>query len=103
MKTKYLFCALLCIISLGTIKAADLYVRNLVAGGSYPTISAAITAANDGDHIIIRPKTNNVPYLENLTINKSLTFASEINFSNYYVQGTTSIVPVITNQKRSIL
>lgn len=95
MKTKYLLCALLCIISLGKIKATDLYVRDLGAGGAYSTISEAITAANDGDRIIIRPKTGNVPYLENLTINKSLTLASEINFSKYYVQGTISIVPAV--------
>lgn len=95
MKTKYLVCALLCIISLEKIKAADLYVRDLGAGGAYSTISEAITAASDGDRIIIRPKTSNVPYLENLTINKSLTFASEINFTKYYVQGNISIVPAI--------
>lgn len=95
MKTKYLLCALLCIMSLGKIKATDLYVRDLGAGGAYSTISEAITAANDGDRIIIRPKTGNVPYLENLTINKSLTLASEINFSKYYVQGTISIVPAV--------
>ena len=95
MKTKYFIGALIGILSLGQIKAADLYVRDLGAGGAFPTISAAITAANDGDRIIIRPKTGNVPYLENLTINKSLTFASEINFSKYYVQGTISIVPAV--------
>ncbi|KPH12330.1 hypothetical protein [Chryseobacterium sp. ERMR1:04] len=95
MKTKYLFYALVCIISFGKIKAADLYVRDLGAGGAYATISEAIAAANDGDRIIIRPKTGNIPYLENLTINKSLTFASEINFSKYYVQGTISIVPAV--------
>ncbi|WP_345207726.1 hypothetical protein [Chryseobacterium ginsengisoli] len=95
MKTNYFLCALMCIMSFGKIKAADLYVRDLGAGGAYATISEAITAANDGDRIIIRPKTGNIPYLENLTINKSLTFASEINFNKYYVQGTISIVPAV--------
>ncbi|NBL64076.1 hypothetical protein GV828_02545 [Flavobacterium sp. NST-5] len=74
--------------------AADLYVRDLGAGGSYSTISAAITAANDGDRIIIRPKAGNLPFIENLTIDKSLSFVSEINFSNYLVQGTVSIIPL---------
>lgn len=85
----------MCIMSFGKIKAADLYVRDLGAGGAYATISEAITAANDGDRIIIRPKTSNVPYLENLTINKSLTFVSETNFSKYYVQGSIYIVPAV--------
>lgn len=93
MKTKYLFYALGCIMSFGQIKAADLYVRDLGAGGAYSTISAAITAANNGDRIIIKPKIGNVPYLENLTINKSLTFVSETNFSKYNVQGNITIVP----------
>ncbi|MEJ5105876.1 hypothetical protein [Chryseobacterium sp. MYb328] len=93
MKTNYLFYALICIVSVGKIKAADLYVRDLGAGGAYSTISAAITAASDGDRIIIKPKIGNVPYLENLSINKSLTFTSENNFSKYYVQGTISVVP----------
>ena len=53
-------------MSLGTIKAADLYVRGLGAGRA-----DAIMAANDGDRII-KPKTSNVPHLENLIINKSL-------------------------------
>lgn len=93
MKTKYLFYVLICIMSIGKIKSADLYVRDLGAGGAYATISAAISAANDGDRIIIKPKTGNVPYLENVTINKSLTFVSETNFSKYYVQGTIYIIP----------
>lgn len=74
--------------------AADLYVRDLGAGGSYSTISAAITAASDGDRIIIRPKAANLPYIENLTIDKSVTLVSEINFSKYVLQGTITITPL---------
>ena len=75
--------------------AADLYVRDGGAGGAYATINAAITAANDGDRIIIRPKIGNAPYLETVTINKSLTLLSETNFAKYYVQGAISIVPAV--------
>lgn len=74
--------------------AADLYVRDLGAGGSYSTISAAITAASDGDRIIIRPKAASLPYIENLTIDKSVTLVSEINFSKYVLQGTITITPL---------
>ncbi|MBP2619674.1 hypothetical protein [Chryseobacterium jejuense] len=73
--------------------AADLYVRNGGTGGAYSTVSAAITAASDGDRIIIQPKTNGAAYVENLTINKSLTFVSETNYSKYFVQGTITINP----------
>ncbi|WP_336959155.1 hypothetical protein [Chryseobacterium contaminans] len=73
--------------------AADLYVRNGGAGGAYSTVSAAITAASDGDRIIIQPKTNGAAYVENLTINKSLTFVSETNYNKYFIQGTITINP----------
>ncbi|MEJ5102669.1 hypothetical protein [Chryseobacterium sp. MYb328] len=73
--------------------AADLYVRNGGTGGAYSTVSAAITAASDGDRIIIQPKTNGTAYVENLTINKSLTFVSETNYNKYFIQGTITINP----------
>ena len=74
--------------------AADLYVRDFGAGGAYSTISAAITAAADGDRIIIKPKAGGIPYLENLTIDKSLTFVCETNFTKYLVQGSISVTPL---------
>ena len=73
--------------------AADLNVRATGAGGAYTTVSAAITAATNGDRIIIQPKTDGSAYVENLTINKSLTFVSETNYNKYFVRGTVSITP----------
>jgi len=73
--------------------AADLYVRNGGANGAYPTVSTAITAASDGDRIIIQPKANGEAYVENLIIDKSLTFLSETNYSKYIIQGNVSIKP----------
>jgi hypothetical protein len=75
--------------------AADLYVRDLGAGGAYATISAAISASSDGDRIIIRPKAGGIPYLENLTVNKSLSFVCETNFVKYLIQGSISITPAV--------
>lgn len=73
--------------------AADLNVRATGAGGAYTTVSAAITAANNGDRIIIQPKTDGSAYVENLTINKSLTFVSETNYNKYFIRGTVNITP----------
>lgn len=73
--------------------AADLYVRATGANGAYTTVSAAITAAANGDRIIIQPKTDGSAYIENLTINKSLTFVSETNFNKYFIRGTININP----------
>jgi hypothetical protein len=92
MKKQVLFIALLGLFT-SIASAADLYVRDFGAGGSYSTISAAISAASDGDRIIIRPKSGGIPYLENLTVNKSLSFVSETNFTKYLIQGTISVTP----------
>jgi hypothetical protein len=90
MKKSLLFTAIVGLFT-SIASATDLYVRDGGAGGSFSTISAAITQASDGDRIIIRPKSAGIPYLENITINKSLTFVSETNFAKYFVQGTITI------------
>jgi len=73
--------------------ATDLYVRDGGAGGAFSTISAAIAQASNGDRIIIRPKSGSLPYVENLTIDKSLSFVSETNFAKYILQGTVAVTP----------
>ncbi|GAA4107404.1 hypothetical protein GCM10022393_02670 [Aquimarina addita] len=83
---------LLCLLAINTY-ATDLFVRENGAGGAYATISDAITAAADGDRIIITPKVGDIPYVEDLTINKSLTLQSSNIGEKYLVFGTISIVP----------
>ena len=92
MKKQLLFIAIAGLFS-SMANATDLYVRDLGAGGAFPTISAAIAQASDGDRIIIRPKSGGVAYVENLSINKSLSFVSETNFSKYILQGAITITP----------
>mgnify|MGYP002479593447 CR=1 FL=1 len=62
MKRQLFFMALAGLFS-SIASAADLYVRDLGAGGAYSSISAAITAATNGDRIIIRPKAGSLPYI----------------------------------------
>lgn len=92
MKKSLLFTAIASLFT-SMVSAADLYVRDAGAGGSFSTISAAIAQASDGDRIIIRPKAAGLPYVENLVIDKTLSFVSETNFSKYLVQGAVSITP----------
>ena len=92
MKKQLFFIAIASLFS-ALASAADLYVRDAGAGGAYSTIAAAIAAATDGDRIIIRPKTGGLPYIGDFTINKSLSFVSEINFSKYAVQGLITFDP----------
>ncbi|QBZ97362.1 autotransporter outer membrane beta-barrel domain-containing protein [Flavobacterium sangjuense] len=94
MKKKLLFITLTSLFT-SLVSAADLYVRNLGAGGAYSSVSAAITAAANGDRIIIQPKTSGAAYVENLTINKSLTFVSETIYNKYFIQGTITITPAV--------
>ena len=92
MKKQLLFIAIAGLFT-SMANAADLNVRATGAGGAYTTVSAAITAAANGDRIIIQPKTDGSAYIENLTINKSLTFVSETNYNKYFIRGTVTINP----------
>jgi len=92
MKKQLLFIAIAGLFT-SMANAADLYVRASGANGAYTTVSAAITAAANGDRIIIQPKTDGSAYVENLTINKSLTFVSETNYNKYFIRGTININP----------
>lgn len=93
MKKQLLFIAIAGLFA-NLSSAADLYVRENGANGAYSTVTAAITAAANGDRIIIKPKAAGAAYIENLTINKSLTFVSETNFEKYTLQGTIAVTPL---------
>ncbi|TBX69896.1 hypothetical protein EZL74_05630 [Flavobacterium silvisoli] len=71
--------------------ATDRIVQENGAAGTYPTISAAITAAVDGDRIIVYPKIGDNPFIENITINKSLEFATAEDGVRYKIQGNISL------------
>jgi hypothetical protein len=78
---------------LTNIKAADLVVAEGGAGGAYSSISQAITAAVNGDRILINPKSGNSAYAENLTIDKNLQLLCNIEGAQFTVQGNVNITP----------
>ncbi|WP_346883328.1 hypothetical protein [uncultured Algibacter sp.] len=90
-KTTKLYFALFFLATMQLANATDLIVRDGGAGGAFATISDAINAATDGDRIIIRPKVGDTPYIEDLTIDKSLTLLSEISGDKYEILGTITI------------
>ena len=59
--------------------------------GTYASIGAAVTAAVDGDQIIINNRTDLLPWLENITINKSLTFLCAADNTQFWVEGNYTI------------
>lgn len=71
--------------------ASDRIVQENGPTGTFSTISAAITAAANGDRIIIHPKIGDNPYVENITIDKTLEFASAQDGVRYKIQGSISL------------
>ncbi|HNS42066.1 MAG TPA: hypothetical protein PKN22_04850 [Taishania sp.] len=75
--------------------AADLCVNESGSGGCYASITDALTAAVDGDRIIIQPKSGGVPYVENITINKSVSLLSNTEGVQWLMTGNITITPAI--------
>lgn len=92
MKTKITLLALFLVTFFSN--AADLIVQENGPTGTYPTISQAITAAVNGDRIIVYPKIGDNPYIEDITIDKSLEFASAQDAVRYKIQGNITLVPL---------
>lgn len=73
--------------------AADRIVEEFGVAPTYPNIASAVAAAVDGDRIIVKNRAGEIPWIENITIDKSLEFLSYTNDGYFVVQGSYSIVP----------
>lgn len=69
------------------LSAVDRVVQESGPSGTYNSIGDAVLAASNGDRIIINNRASNLPWTENITIDKSLTFLSAVNGERYKVQG----------------
>lgn len=94
--TSSLLLGTLCLANLAS--AADLTVG---PGGTYATIGAAITAAADGDRILVKPKA--LPYGETLTITKSLTILSADEGTYFDCTGTWTFNPATAAKKLTVI
>ncbi|MDH4471716.1 MAG: hypothetical protein QE487_03865 [Fluviicola sp.] len=74
-----------------TVFAVDRVVQQGGPVGTFASISAAITAATDGDLIIINNRTDGLPWLENLSVGKTLTFVSAVDNIQWWMEGTIAI------------
>ncbi|MES2557630.1 MAG: hypothetical protein V4604_15850 [Bacteroidota bacterium] len=72
--------------------ATDRVVQQGGPVGTYASISAAITAAVDGDVVIINNRTDGLPWIEALSINKSLTFVSAVDNVQWWMEGTVNVI-----------
>jgi hypothetical protein len=71
--------------------AVDRIVEEFGVPPTFPNIAAAINAANDGDRIIIKNRAGGVPWIETITVAKSLEFLSFENDGFFIVQGNWTL------------
>ena len=93
MKTKSILLVSILITAVFTTKATDLLVEEFGLAPAYSSIGAAVAAAVDGDRILIKNRTGNIPWVEDITIAKSIELLSYVNDSFFIVQGTYTITP----------
>ena len=77
--------------------AADLIVEENGVLPNYSTIQAAVDAANPGDRIFVKNQSGGIPYLENVTINKSIELLPFTANGNFLVFGNYTITPSAVN------
>ena len=73
--------------------AIDRIVEEFGVTPTYPNIAAAVAASVDGDRIIIKNRAGDIPWIQDITIDKSLEFLSYANDGYFVVQGTYNIAP----------
>lgn len=79
------------IFSSNHLFATDRVVQQGGPVGTYASITAAITAAVDGDNVVINNRSDGLPWLENITINKALTFVSAVDNIQWWMEGNVVI------------
>src|SRR5689334_3359014 len=83
--------ALAALTSALSASATDRIVEEFGISPTYPNITSAVTAAVDGDRIVIKNRAGNIPWIEDITVDKNLQFLSFTNDDFFYVQGTYTI------------
>lgn len=73
------------------LSATDRIVEEFGLPPTYPSIGAALADAEDGDRIIIKNRAGDIPWIEDITIDKSLQFLSYANDNFFVVQGDYTI------------
>lgn len=73
--------------------AVDHIVEEFGVPPAFPNIASAIAAADDGDRIIIKNRAGDIPWIETITVNKSLEFLSFQDNGFFTVQGNWTINP----------
>lgn len=91
MKTTKLLLSLALVCLCNFSYAIDRIVQENGPAGTFATITEAITAAVNGDRIIVHPKIGGSPYIEEMIIDKSLEIVSATDGIRYRIQGNIVI------------
>lgn len=89
MKKIFILALVLCTSG---VFAVDRVVEEFGIAPAYSSISAAVAAAEDGDRIIIKNRAGDIPWIEDISINKSLEFHSYQDNGFFVVQGQYNII-----------
>jgi len=73
--------------------AVDRIVEEFGVPPAFSNIALAVAAAEDGDRIIIKNRAGDIPWIETITVNKSLEFLSFQDNGFFTVQGNWTILP----------
>ncbi len=94
----------ICFLLIGKLNATDLIVSSGGAGGAYPTINAAVSAANSGDRIIVYPISTGAAYSEGtITLTKSIQILSANEGAYFTVDANVNITPAAAGMSVSIM
>ena len=85
---KKIITTLLCVSTILSATAADIYVNNSGQPGTYTSINAAVAAANSGDNVYISPFS---VYTEDISIDKSISLISGVSDTYFNVIGTIDV------------
>ena len=81
------------------LNAADLYVNSSGSTGTYTTLTSALTAASDGDRIIVSTLIN---LIEDISIDKSVTITSSSSGNMFTLNGIMNVVATAQKEIRII-
>ena len=85
------FLALIAIFMLSNVKAVDLLVEEFGVAPNFSSIQDAVDAAMPGDRIFIKNKAGNIPYFENVHIDKPLELHPAVTHEQFHVLGAYTI------------
>lgn len=102
MNSKFILFLLL-VLPLSNLHATDLLVQEFGPVGTYNTIGAAVTAAADGDRIIISDRPGGPAWIENITLTKSITLLPAVSGTRFSVVGDYTISPATAGKQIRII